>query len=218
MTAPTGAVYDRGYRPYDGPRGGRRAATMALFRTSLRRAIGLRRPWRQKVAPAVLLAGNGHVRLDYGVGQLFAALRPQARVLSVGFLEAGERVPQFLKLTAGARSIQERWMRAVRAEEDSATGVYLAFLGKLSGIDARDPAFGMEAVWIEPGSRDHAQTLGYTVVDASTVIATNGKPWWITLSSTMATVAPKRPRVTAKARRKGLRKVMRFYLKLMRRR
>ena len=56
MTAPTGAVYDRGYRPYDGPRGGRRAATLALYRTSLRRAIGLRRPWRQKVAPAVLLA------------------------------------------------------------------------------------------------------------------------------------------------------------------
>lgn len=59
MTAPAptaGAVYDRGYRPYEGPRGGRRAATAALFRTSLRRAIGLRRPWRQKVAPAVLLA------------------------------------------------------------------------------------------------------------------------------------------------------------------
>ncbi|HJV08622.1 MAG TPA: hypothetical protein VJ653_03050 [Acidimicrobiales bacterium] len=56
MTAPAGAVYDRGYRPYDGPRGGRRAATAALYRTSLRRAIGLRRPWRQKVAPAVLLA------------------------------------------------------------------------------------------------------------------------------------------------------------------
>jgi len=52
----TGAVYDRGYRPYDGARGGRRSATAALYRTSLRRAIGLRRPWRQKVAPAVLLA------------------------------------------------------------------------------------------------------------------------------------------------------------------
>jgi ABC-2 type transport system permease protein len=50
-----GAVYDRGYRPYDGPRGGRRAATAALYRTSLRRAIGLRRSWRQKVAPALLL-------------------------------------------------------------------------------------------------------------------------------------------------------------------
>ena len=45
--------------------------------------------------------------------------------------------------------------------------------GKVSGIETRDPAFGMEAIWIEPASRDHAQTLGYTVVDASTVIATH---------------------------------------------
>src|SRR3954447_24153732 len=51
-----GAVYDRGYRPYDGPRGGRRAATFALYRASIRRALGLRRSWRQKVAPFVLLA------------------------------------------------------------------------------------------------------------------------------------------------------------------
>jgi flagellar biosynthesis protein FlhA len=45
--------------------------------------------------------------------------------------------------------------------------------GKVSGIETRDPAFGMEAVWIEPSLRDQAQTLGYTVVDASTVIATH---------------------------------------------
>ena len=51
-----GAVYDRGYRPYAEALGGRWATTAALYRTSLRRAIGLRRPWRQKVPPAVLLA------------------------------------------------------------------------------------------------------------------------------------------------------------------
>jgi flagellar biosynthesis protein FlhA len=45
--------------------------------------------------------------------------------------------------------------------------------GKVTGIETRDPAFGMEAIWIEPASRDHAQTLGYTVVDPSTVIATH---------------------------------------------
>src|SRR6188474_346730 len=45
--------------------------------------------------------------------------------------------------------------------------------GKLTGIETRDPAFGMEAVWIEPSAREHAQTLGYTVVDASTVVATH---------------------------------------------
>ena len=51
-----GAVYDRGYRPYDGPRGGRRAAVLALWKASVRRAIGLRRSWRQKVLPFGLLA------------------------------------------------------------------------------------------------------------------------------------------------------------------
>jgi ABC-2 type transport system permease protein len=52
----TGAVYDRGYRPYEGPRGARGAATLALYKASMRRAMGLRRTWRQKVAPFVLLA------------------------------------------------------------------------------------------------------------------------------------------------------------------
>ena len=50
-----GAVYDRGYRPYEGPRGQRGAATFALFKASIRRALGIRRSWRQKVAPFVLL-------------------------------------------------------------------------------------------------------------------------------------------------------------------
>jgi ABC-2 type transport system permease protein len=51
-----GAVYDRGYRPYDGPRGRRGAATLALYKASMRRALGIRRSWRQKVAPFTLLA------------------------------------------------------------------------------------------------------------------------------------------------------------------
>lgn len=50
-----GAVYDRGYRPYEGKRGLRGAATLALFKASIRRALGLRRSWRQKIAPFVLL-------------------------------------------------------------------------------------------------------------------------------------------------------------------
>ena len=50
-----GAVYDRGYRPYDGPRGLRGAATLALYKASIRRALGFRRSWRQKFAPFVLL-------------------------------------------------------------------------------------------------------------------------------------------------------------------
>ena len=45
--------------------------------------------------------------------------------------------------------------------------------GKLDGIETKDPAFGLEAVWIAPELREHAQTLGYTVVDAATVVATH---------------------------------------------
>jgi len=45
--------------------------------------------------------------------------------------------------------------------------------GELQGIAGKDPAYGLEAIWIEPGVRDHAQTLGYTVVDATTVVATH---------------------------------------------
>lgn len=44
--------------------------------------------------------------------------------------------------------------------------------GQIDGINTTDPAFGLEAVWIDPDKKDKAQTLGYTVVDASTVVAT----------------------------------------------
>jgi flagellar biosynthesis protein FlhA len=45
--------------------------------------------------------------------------------------------------------------------------------GPLQGIQTQDPAFGLEAVWIEQGQREMAQSLGYTVVDPATVIATH---------------------------------------------
>ncbi|MEY4376976.1 MAG: hypothetical protein RJB26_1526 [Pseudomonadota bacterium] len=45
--------------------------------------------------------------------------------------------------------------------------------GGLQGLATRDPAFGLEAVWIDRFRREQAQTQGYTVVDAGTVIATH---------------------------------------------
>jgi ABC-2 type transport system permease protein len=52
----TGAIYDLGYRGYDGPRLGRRAAFATLFWASLRAAFGLGRPGRSKVVPWGLTA------------------------------------------------------------------------------------------------------------------------------------------------------------------
>ncbi len=45
--------------------------------------------------------------------------------------------------------------------------------GTIAGTPTKDPAFGLEAVWIEKSRRDQAQSQGYTVVDASSVIATH---------------------------------------------
>ena len=45
--------------------------------------------------------------------------------------------------------------------------------GEIEGLATRDPAFGMQAVWIDSGQKDYAQSLGYTVVDPSTVVATH---------------------------------------------
>ncbi|MCG9638564.1 flagellar biosynthesis protein FlhA [Vibrio sp. Isolate34] len=45
--------------------------------------------------------------------------------------------------------------------------------GMIDGEPTIDPAFGLEAVWIREEQREHAQALGYTVVDSSTVLATH---------------------------------------------
>ena len=69
MSTAAGRVYDRGYRRYDGPRGGRRAAVRALWLGSIRRALGLRRSWKQKVLPWLLLAvASAPAAVFVGVG------------------------------------------------------------------------------------------------------------------------------------------------------
>jgi flagellar biosynthesis protein FlhA len=45
--------------------------------------------------------------------------------------------------------------------------------GNLEGVKTKDPAFGLDAIWINASQKDQAQTLGYTVVDPSTVVATH---------------------------------------------
>ncbi|KPM77979.1 MULTISPECIES: flagellar biosynthesis protein FlhA [Pseudoalteromonas] len=45
--------------------------------------------------------------------------------------------------------------------------------GPIKGVATKDPAFGLDAVWIKPDQKDEAQSLGYTVVDSATVVATH---------------------------------------------
>jgi ABC-2 type transport system permease protein len=80
MTTGAGAVYDRGYQPYDGEPGTRRTACLALYRASLRRALGLRRSWKQKALPAILVA---------------IATLPAFLMVGIGFITRGNASSDF---------------------------------------------------------------------------------------------------------------------------
>ncbi|MEQ9459562.1 MAG: flagellar biosynthesis protein FlhA [Phycisphaeraceae bacterium] len=64
------------------------------------------------------------------------------------------------------------------AEGQVYPGQFLAMDGgltteKLAGTPTREPAFGLDAVWIEAGQKQHAEANNYTVVDATSVLATH---------------------------------------------
>jgi flagellar biosynthesis protein FlhA len=111
-------------------------------------------------------------------GELLARIRGVRRKLSqeLGFLVQAVHIRDNLELSPNAYRISLAGVAiadgVVYPERELALNPGRVF-GKPPGIETRDPAFGMEAVWIEPSKREHAQTLGYTVVDASTVIATH---------------------------------------------
>jgi len=111
-------------------------------------------------------------------GELLARVRGVRRKLSqeLGFLIPAVHIrdnlelpPNAYRITLGGVAVGEG---VIHPERELALNPGRVF-GPLQGVAVRDPAFGMEAVWIEPATRDHAQTLGYTVVDPSTVIATH---------------------------------------------
>jgi len=111
-------------------------------------------------------------------GDLLGRVRGVRRKLSqeLGFLVPAvhirdnlELAPNAYRITLGGVPIGDG---VIHPDRELALNPGRVF-GPVQGIATRDPAFGMEAIWIEPGSRDHAQTLGYTVVDPGTVIATH---------------------------------------------
>ena len=111
-------------------------------------------------------------------GDLLARVRGVRRKLSqdLGFLVPAVHIrdnldlaPNVYRITLGGVPVGES---IIYPDRELAINPGRVF-GPMQGIATKDPAFGMDAVWIEPGQRDQAQTLGYTVVDPSTVIATH---------------------------------------------
>jgi len=111
-------------------------------------------------------------------GELMARLKGVRKKLTqeLGFLIPPVHVRDNLELQPGGYRITLHGVPlatgVVYPDKDMALNPGRVF-GTVEGIPGKDPAFGMEAVWIDRGARDHAQTLGYTVVDASTVVATH---------------------------------------------
>lgn len=111
-------------------------------------------------------------------GQLLARIKGVRKKLSqdLGFLMPTVHIRDNLDLQPSAYRLT--LMGVILAEAEIYPDRELAInpgqvFGTLNGIAARDPAFGLEAVWIDVGQRSQAQSLGYTVVDASTVVATH---------------------------------------------
>ncbi|SIS47025.1 flagellar biosynthesis protein FlhA [Neptunomonas antarctica] len=111
-------------------------------------------------------------------GQLLNRIKGVRKKLSqdLGFLVPSVHIRDNLDLMPGAYRITLMGVVVGDAEiypdRDLAINPGQVF-GTLKGVDVKDPAFGLDATWIEPGLREQAQTLGYTVVDASTVVATH---------------------------------------------
>lgn len=94
----------------------------------------------------------------------------------VGFLPPVVHIRDNLELPPNAYVLSMKGAEIGRAEAQP--GKWLAInpgqvSGELQGTHTQDPAFGLPAVWIDANQREHAQVYGYTVVDASTVIATH---------------------------------------------
>lgn len=94
----------------------------------------------------------------------------------VGFLVAPVHIRDNLELRPNAYRILLKGVEVGAGE--AYPGQLLAInpgrvAGTITGTPTKDPAFGLPAVWIESAQREQAQAFGYTVVDASTVVATH---------------------------------------------
>ena len=94
----------------------------------------------------------------------------------MGFLVPSVHIRDNLELRPNAYRITLKGVEVGHGEAYG--GMFLAInpgrvIGTLPGTPTKDPTFGLDAVWVESNLRELAQTYGYTVVDASTVVATH---------------------------------------------
>ncbi len=111
-------------------------------------------------------------------GELMARIKGVRRKLTqdIGFLIPSVHIRDNLELPATAYRLLIHGVPVATAEIHPDRELALdpgSALGQLDGIAGKDPAFGLDATWIQPHQRAHAETMGYTVVDPATVVATH---------------------------------------------
>ena len=111
-------------------------------------------------------------------GHLLNRIKGIRRKLSqdLGFLVPSVHIRDNLDLMPNAYRILLMGVAVAEAEIEPDKEMAInpgQVFGQIEGIETQDPAFGLDAIWVEPNKKDQAQTLGYTVVDASTVVATH---------------------------------------------
>ena len=111
-------------------------------------------------------------------GELLTRLKGVRRKLTqdLGFLIPAVHVRDNLELAAGQYRLLVHGVPVAEGELHPDRMLALdpgRVFGPLDGIPGKDPAFGLDAIWILPSQRAHAESLGYTVVDAGTVVATH---------------------------------------------
>ncbi|GGP20535.1 flagellar biosynthesis protein FlhA [Silvimonas iriomotensis] len=111
-------------------------------------------------------------------GELLRRIRGIRKKIAqdLGFLVPAVHIRDNLELKPNQYRIQLKGVDVGAGE--AFVGQWLAInpgsaSGQLAGTPTKDPTFGLPAVWIESTLRDPAQAMGYTVVDASTVVGTH---------------------------------------------
>ncbi|HBK46795.1 MAG TPA: flagellar biosynthesis protein FlhA [Xanthomonadaceae bacterium] len=111
-------------------------------------------------------------------GELMARIKGVRRKLTqdIGFLIPPVHIRDNLELSATSYRLMVHGVPVATAEVHPDRELALdpgGALGQLDGIKGKDPAFGLDATWIQPHQRAQAESMGYTVVDPATVIATH---------------------------------------------
>ncbi len=111
-------------------------------------------------------------------GQLMPRVKGVRKKLSaeLGFLVQPVRIRDALNLDPDVYHIVLNGVMRGRGEIKAGRELAInpgKVYGELEGMPTKEPAFGLDAVWIDPAQRDYARTLGYTVVDPATAMATH---------------------------------------------